>query len=206
MKLSEGTARGGQQVATQAALRAGLVAPEFAADEVTATGVARVLAANVWREGPMGLAFLRYAGCPVCQATLATLRRRAVELTARECVLYVVVQSGVSELAEFAATRPPFHLIADPEARLYRLYGVGGDRLGLGTLRSLSPMVLRRVLRATVAHGHGAFGGRETQKPGEFVIGRGGTLLHARVGAGVFDDIDVDAMLNVLPDPNRRGG
>jgi len=206
MPSARNDARSGA-VESALALRAGDVAPAFVA--LDARG--QLLdAATHWARQDLALFFLRYLGCPLCQSALAKLNRRTVEIAARGAQTWVVIQSSPARCRDFldalvqAGREAPYTLIPDTDRALYALYGVTPDAMLLNTVRALSIAAVARVASAAVRHGHGVFEGDERQQFGQFVVNRQGRLLHARVASGLADDIDVDAVLNVLPDPDAR--
>jgi hypothetical protein len=88
-------------------------------------------------------------------------------------------------------------VLADPERRVYRAYGLGRGPWW----RMYGPRVLwgylRRIPRGARVHLHGD----TLQRGGDFVIAPDGSVLLAHVGRDPFDRPPVDALLGAV-----RGG
>src|SRR5216684_2400672 len=83
----------------------------------------------------------RFAGCPICNLHLRSIVTRHDEIRAHGIREVVVFHSTAAELTKHEAELP-FPLIADPERKLYRRFGVE---------RRLSALVSVRALRAGIA-------------------------------------------------------
>jgi peroxiredoxin len=68
---------------------------------------------------PSVLLFVKGSFCPYCMSQVATMSERLAD---RNVNVYVVSSSSEDDLKAFPKT--PFHLIADPELRFYKTYGV----------------------------------------------------------------------------------
>ncbi|MFJ6195996.1 peroxiredoxin-like family protein [Micromonospora sp. NPDC092111] len=148
------------------------------------------------------LQFRRFAGCPVCHLHLRSIVRRHAEIEAAGVREVVVFHSPADELREYA-NELPFTLIADPDKRLYREFGVESSRRSLLDPRAWLP-ILRAVLRST----WGLLRGRERPPaarqphgrlglPADFLIAPDGRVLASRYGAHSYDQWTVDELLTL---------
>ncbi|MFG1753651.1 peroxiredoxin-like family protein [Streptosporangium sandarakinum] len=146
------------------------------------------------------LQFRRFAGCPVCNLHLRSVARRHDEIEAAGIREIVVFHSPADELARHAEGLP-FAMVADPDQRLYREFGVEPSIRALFDPR-VWPAIVRgvavslwRMLRgldrapSAVPHG-GRFG-----LPGDFLIAGDGRVLAARLGRHAYDQWSVDELL-----------
>lgn len=144
------------------------------------------------------LQFRRFAGCPVCKLHLRAIAQRYGEL----------VKAGIREVAVFHSSAEalrrhdhalPFAVIADPQQRLYREFGVEAS------LRS----VLDPRAWAAIARGLATFGaGREAGEPAlglpaDFLIGSAGEVLACKYGRHADDHWSVDEILERAPAMRR---
>lgn len=154
-------------------------------------------------EGLLHLQFRRFAGCPVCSLHLRSVARRHAEIVAAGIAEVVVFASRTEELAPHAAL--PFPLIADPDRRLYRDFGVEPSPwalthprawwAALRGLRSIRPPRVRP-------------GARMLGLPGDFLIAPDGTVMAVHYGRHADDQWSVDELLALAaapasPEPGR---
>ncbi|MEU8135046.1 peroxiredoxin-like family protein [Streptodolium elevatio] len=148
------------------------------------------------------LQFRRFAGCPVCNLHLRSIVRRHDEITAAGVKEVVVFHSPADELREHVADLP-FAVVADPDKRLYREFGVESARRSLLSprawlpiLRSLARSLPRIVIgkdRAPAATPHGGRLGL----PADFLIAPDGRVVAAMHGTHVYDQWSVDRILEL---------
>lgn len=149
------------------------------------------------------LQFRRFAGCPVCNLHLRTVVRRHNEIVAAGVREVVVFHSPVEELRGHAADLP-FAVIADPDKRLYREFGVEPSRRAL-----LDPRAWPTICRALAADLPGVLSGRAPAPaanphggrwglPGDFLIGSDGRVLDAKYGRHADDQWSVDELLGAV--------
>lgn len=84
------------------------------------------------------ISFFRYASCPFCNLYLHRLAQKAELFAAHNLAVVALFQSPAGSLRRHAGRRSlPFPLIADPQRRIYRLYGVESSWYGYlkGALR-----------------------------------------------------------------------
>ena len=175
--------------------RVGDLAPDV---ELLLPGEGVVPLSAYWEDGPVVLVFLRYFGCPFCQAQVVGLReeRDLFEDTSAEVVL--VGQGDATAEAAFREARGvPFPILLDAERHAYRAYG-----LSRGTSMQLfGPKVALPFLRANLHHEtrqHGLKGGSFRQMPGTFVVDADGMVRFAHRNRTVADNPTNAALLDVL--------
>lgn len=135
------------------------------------------------------LIFSRYFGCPICQLDLNELLKRLSEIEKGGVKLLYITQSGEKVAKEFIESKNiSFPVIPSSKNELYKEYG-----LGLMTTEAVKQVrsKFKESLKAGIEHGE--YEGWEKQGPGQFVIEKDGTLIHAKQGW-----LDIDAILEVL--------
>lgn len=145
---------------------------------------------------PVVLCFVRHFASPFAREAMARIQARYPDFDRAGVPLLVITRTGLTEARDFV---PRHHVLApvmvDPDGELHNRYGVGQDRLLRGTLRSAAdPTVLRAAMEA-VQHGHGRPHPLVTQLPAQFVVAPGGRVAHAHLGRGIFEQPDLDALL-----------
>ena len=72
------------------------------------------------------LSFQRFVGCPICNVRMHELMSTYDSLSKQNVEMIVVYESSKENLRKYLDdTSLPFRMIADPDAKLYALYGVG---------------------------------------------------------------------------------
>jgi len=146
------------------------------------------------------LQFRRFAGCPICNLHLRSFAKRHGELAAAGIREIVVFHSPAHELRGYDL---PFAVIADPDKRLYREFGVGAGRRALLDPRAWAT-ILVAVIRSTVAIARGRerapalrpHGGR-FGLPADFLIAPDGTVVAEHRGVHADDQWSVDDVLAI---------
>lgn len=138
------------------------------------------------------LQFRRFAGCPICNLHLRSVARRINELR----------EAGVREVAVFhseAATMRayqadlPFEIVADPQRRFYRVYGVTSSPRSV-----LDPRAWPAFVRGVFArHPSSSFTGEggHTGLPADFLIDLDGVIADCHYGTYADDQWSVDDVL-----------
>lgn len=148
------------------------------------------------------LQFRRFAGCPVCDLHLREVVRRHAEIVGAGVREVVVFHSTVAESLEYES-HLPFAVIADPEKRLYREFGVEAAARALldprawpiiarGIAQSLARLVRRGGPIPPLIPGGGSLG-----LPADFLIEPDGKLIAAKYGGHAGDHWSVDELLAV---------
>ena len=150
---------------------------------------------------PVLLMFFRYASCPMCNLRLHDLAKEYASLRDRRLAVVAFFHSPTHAIRAHAGGRQyPFPLVADPEFRVYRMYGVetSWPRLLLSIAK---PSFYVSFFRSLV---HGFWGGMAWQMakmPADFLVGPDGRLVAANYGRDIGDHLTVaqlHALLNGL--------
>lgn len=148
------------------------------------------------------LQFRRFAGCPVCNLHLRSIVRRHDEIEAAGVREVVFFHSPEAQLRAYAPELP-FVLVADPEKRFYREFGVQSGRRALLAPRAW-PAIVRGIVTG-LAHrdslpamrqDHGRLG-----LPADFLLAGDGRVLALKYGTHAYDQWSVDDLLDLA----RRG-
>lgn len=146
------------------------------------------------------LQFRRFAGCPICNLHLRSFARRHAELAAAGIREIVVFHSPAAELRGYDL---PFAVVADPDKRLYREFGVRAGWRALLDPRTWATIFVA-VLRSTVAIARGRerapalqpHGGR-FGLPADFLIAPDGRVIAHHRGVHADDQWSVDDVLAI---------
>jgi hypothetical protein len=153
---------------------------------------------------PSGLVHLqlrRFAGCPICNLHLRSMVACSEEIGAAGIREVVVFHSTAKALRKHEAELP-FAVIADPDRRLYREFGVRRSGRALfsprvwGTLlralvASLGASLRRRAPLAPLAPRGGTFG-----LPADLLIDAGGRVVAVHYGTHAYDQWSVGELLH----------
>lgn len=174
-------------------LKSGDIAPEFSIEDA---GGKMFSLADYKGEKKVVLSFHRYAGCPICQLAMAQMKSAYGEFESRGAEVAIFVQSPRETLeSQGGADMFPFRLIPDENGTIYEMYGVGSG--GLGAL--IAPKTIRMALKATFdGHKQGKMEGNTWQLPGDFIVDTDGTLLLARVGDNMGDNLTPEKLLSYI--------
>jgi peroxiredoxin len=139
------------------------------------------------------LQFRRYATCPLCNLHLRSITQRHDEILAAGVREVVVFHSPAEELLEYQVELP-FAVIADPDKRLYREFGVEATPRAL-----LHPRVWLPGIRAAIhgrrlvpARPHGGVLGL----PADFLLSPGNRVLARKYGTHAYDQWTVNELLD----------
>ena len=143
-------------------------------------------------ERPVHLQFRRFAGCPICNLHLRSVVARHDDILAAGVREVAVFHSSTAELAVHHQA-VPFALVADPDKRLYREFGVESSATALLDPRTWLPAIhgivrKRRPWRLDL-HG-GPLG-----LPADFLIAPDGRVLARKYGTHAYDQWTVDELL-----------
>jgi hypothetical protein len=146
------------------------------------------------------LQFRRFAGCPVCHLHLRSFVRHERAISAAGVLEVVVFHSTAGELQRHAGDLP-FCVIADPDKRLYREFGVESGARALLDPRAWLQIVwavahglvalLRGRARAPSLDPHGGRWGL----PADFLITGNGRVVACKYGEHADDHWSVDELL-----------
>jgi len=141
------------------------------------------------------LQFRRFAGCPICNLHVREVARRIAEIEDAGVVEVVVFHSSADRLRRCQADLP-FAVVADPERKLYKEFGVEWS------LRSLLYVDAARAAVRGIRHTTSLRGGlapRENHlgKPADFLIEPNGAIRACKYGVHADDQWSVDEMLHL---------
>jgi len=146
--------------------------------------------------GTVHLQFRRFAGCPICSLHLREMARRRDEIADAGVAEVVVFHSSADALRRYQADLP-FAVVADPDRKLYREFGVEsslGAVLHPGAMRG----AVRGLLRTRSLTGPLGLGEDHLGKPADFLIGTDGTVLARKYGVHADDQWSVDELLELV--------
>ncbi len=175
-------------------LKVGSIAPNFT---VQALG-GRTVDLAALRGRTVLLKFYRFATCPVCNLHMHRFIAEYGKLQALGLTTVVLYHSPADKLAEENMELPPFDLVADPEKRIFKAYGVEKGLAGM-----FSFAVMRDYYRALMAGfkpGLFTSDGGITGNPADFIIDADGRIAFAHYGRQYADSLDVDQVVEL-----RRG-
>ncbi len=157
---------------------------------VDVLGGARVRLPNA--EHLTHLQFRRFAGCPICNSHLRSVALRSGEIAAAGILEIAVFHSEAATMLPYQGDLP-FAVVADPEKRLYREFGVEESLRALFDPRSL-PAVFRGMTSSTPSNPLVGEGGH-LGLPAEFLIRSTGEILDLHYGTHAADHWSVDELL-----------
>lgn len=173
-------------------LLVGMQAPDFTA--TTHDGKSFTL--SQFDGYPVWLIFYRYPSCPLCNLHMSALTRRYDKLFDSGLRVVAVFESPAEKFPTRIAGKafPEFPLIADPERRLYRLYGTEKKWGGIA-----KPSVAKSFIQAFIGgHRQGKITGNLSQIPAHFLIAENAEIEDIYYGSNIADHIpfeDVDDFL-----------
>lgn len=178
-------------------LQTGHLAPDFNTTDVAGTKISL----GDYKNKYVLVSFFRYAGCPFCNLTLITLVNRYQNFANRGLKVVAFFQSDDESIDKYVSIkRPPFPVIADPEKKIYNLYGV--ERSILGGIKTIPkvPGAIVAGLKNDVVQGK--VNGDGFLMPAQFIIGPDAKIITAYYGTS-FDDkipmIDIERLILTMP-------
>jgi peroxiredoxin Q/BCP len=175
-----------------ARLTVGMRAPNFAAT----THDGRPISLRDYDGYPVWMIFYRYPGCPLCNLHISALTHRYEKYFSSSLRIIAVFESPRDKFPKKLAGKPfpPFPLIADPERRLYELYGTETSLGGV-----FNPGAVGGLFKALIGgNRQGRITGNLAQIPAHFLIAEDGVIEDIYYGTNIADHIpfeDVDRFL-----------
>jgi peroxiredoxin len=153
------------------------------------------------------LQFRRFAGCPVCNLHLHRMAKQWTQLSKAGILQVVVFHSTRDELLKYSGNLP-FHMIADPEKKLYKAFGVESSLLAV-----LIPLVFFPIVRSVLHSFFNYLAGKQPFPPlkpkggslglpADFLIGTDGKIIEAKYGKHADDQWSSEEVLE-LSAPHR---
>lgn len=142
------------------------------------------------------LSFYRYASCPLCNLRVSELIEKDDYFKEKGLELLAIFQSPKDKILEYVGKQnTPFPIIADPEQRLYSLYGV--EVSGIGLIRALfKPGKFKEALNK--GFHTGTMEGPKSRIPADFLIDESGIILKAYYGKDIGDHMPIERIREVL--------
>ena len=181
-------------------LESGQPAVPFTAQSIDGAAISLIQFAGK----PVLLMFFRYASCSMCNLHLHDLAKEHAGLKDRGLAIVALFHSSARAIRAHGGGRHyPFPLVADPEFRVYRMYGVETSWLRL-FLSIASPRFYVSFFRSLL---HGFWGGIAWQManmPADFLVGPDGRLVAAHYGRDIGDHLTVDQLHALLTGLEQR--
>lgn len=143
------------------------------------------------------LSFFRYAGCPFCALTFNQLVRSYNKFHQNGLHMITFFQSPVvSVRQQYGSSSIPLPIVADPDKKIYNLYGIESS-----ILKGIRNLVnIRAYLDVTLSkHYHqGKIDGDILLTPAEFLIDRDLKIYKAHYGSSFDDTIPFNEIKDFL--------
>lgn len=135
--------------------------------------------------------FRRFAGCPICNAHIASLRRSKAELDAAGIHEVMFFHSSPEEVADFHNDLP-FDAVGDREKRYYRQFGVESSwrYISWPAIKAACTSILRGRMGIKMTGG-------PLGLPAEFLVAPDGRIKAARYGKHAYDQWSVEELLDL---------
>ena len=175
------------------ALQVKQTAPEFNINDVFGNPVSlhKYKGKNVY------LAFMRFAGCPVCNLRVHHLLKYADAFKAKNIEVVLVYESSLANLRTYLEDSSyPFTFVADPESTLYHAYHV--EKSWVKLMGSMFKGMLGKVRTGEkLFRQKPPMDGNMNRMEAEFIIDKNGKLAIAHYSAFLGDNIDIEKILNL---------
>lgn len=174
-------------------IQPGTLAPNFTA----MTHEGREIELSRLRGKKLWLAFYRFAACPLCNYRVHQTLERYREFEDAGIQILAVFQSTAERITQYVGgQKPPFPLIADPEMKLYNLYGVKSSWLS-----GFNPMVYVELFKAYRAgFKSGPIDGPATRVPADFLVDPEGLVWRSYYGRSIADHIPFESVSEFATD------
>ena len=168
-------------------LHPGMAAPHFTAQDL----FGNTIDLSTLLGKPVLLSFFRNAACALCNLRVHHMIRQYPGYTQLGLIMIAVFESPREPMLAYVGRQDaPFPLLADPEARLYNLYGVETSAAKLAQTMAMPETAA--TVQAAAALGFPLI--RETDSnfermPADFLIGPDGLLLQAHYANQITDHL-----------------
>jgi len=135
------------------------------------------------------LSFFRNAACAICNLRVSQLITRHDELSRADVTVIAVFESSADAIRQHVGQQgAPFPIVADPNGRLYELYGVECSEDGVATTMELpgTPQVIADAAAAGFPLVEEA-GANFLRMPADFLIDPDGVVVNAHYAEYVWD-------------------
>jgi peroxiredoxin len=153
---------------------------------------------SLWREGPLILTFLRYFGCPFCQAQVGALRRDQLRFDKEGVRVALIGQGSVEQARSFSGRHHvPFPLLLDPRGLAFHAFGLVAGSLRQLFAPSVGVSFLAKQLDPETRQ-RGLQGGSFRQMPGTFVIDGAGIVRFTHRSRTIAEGPSNETLLRVI--------
>src|SRR5215216_1396585 len=177
-------------------LRSGDQAVPFSAETIEG----KTISLELFAGKPVLLMFYRYASCPMCNLRLRDFAQQYPRLHERGLEVVAFFHSPAGNIRRNAGKQKyAFDLVADPQFKVYRSYGVETSWLRF-LLSMLLPSFYVDWIRAMR---YGIWGGVDWpmgKMPADFFIGPDGRMLNAHYGREIGYHLAVEEVEIILTD------
>jgi peroxiredoxin len=169
----------------------GETAPPFTARTAQGTPISL----DTFKGTPCWLALFRYAACPFCNWRVHRMVREQDRIAAAGITVLAVFPSPSSRIGKYIDRyKPAFHVIADPDQRIYDLYQA--ETSWGGELRAALNVPKAARALSFAPNNPAAVDGPIHRMPAEFLLDRDHRIAVAHYGSEPDDGIDVEAALS----------
>jgi peroxiredoxin len=142
-----------------------------------------------YRGKPLLLSFFRNAACALCNLRVHALIERYTDYHSAGLEIVAIFESSAASMLRYVGKQDaPFPLVADPEAQLYRLYGVESSEAKIATTMAMADT--QQVVAEAATQGFQLtqeLGSNFLRMPADFFIGSDGLVLDAHYTAHIWD-------------------
>lgn len=171
-------------------IKSGMTAPDFVVEDIFGGRVQL----NSSRGRKVLLAFFRNSACAVCNLRVHQLIQRWPEWQESGLSIIAVFESPIDSMKNHVGKQDtPFSLIADPQAQLYKLYGVEVSEEKMKN--TMDHADTQEVIADAAAHGfilQHEEGSNFHRMPAEFLINSNGIIHQAHYSEIVFEHLPLE--------------
>ncbi|MDQ3064658.1 MAG: redoxin domain-containing protein [bacterium] len=166
-------------------LKVGDIPPNFIASDA----FGKEVSLSDYESKAVLLVFLRYAGCPWCNLALHRLTMEYSLLKRAKCELVAFIESSPKNIQkniyERHSLKPEFHIIPEPNRKIYKQYGVDPS------IKSI-PKMIKNIpywVHAVKKHGfkQAELDGNLFLVPAFFLLGHDGRIKQLNYSADLFE-------------------
>jgi peroxiredoxin len=181
-------------------LKIGNNAPSIAAEALTGKKVSL----DDYKNKNVLIKFYRFATCPICNLHLRNFVRRFDDIQRQDLSVLCIFHSPISTMEKNLAASLPFELLADPEKKTFRSYGVESSLGGMFSWNVMRDYFL--ALKAGFPSGMLSHEGGIKGHPADFIINRDGKIVFAHYGRNYADSLSVDEVVAIARQLNLNKG
>jgi peroxiredoxin Q/BCP len=173
-------------------IQSGMSAPNFEMEDMFGKSVSL----QSYAERKVLLAFFRNSACAICNLRVHQLIRQYAEWSQKGLEIIAVFESPLENMAPYIGQRDaPFPIIADPQAKLYELYGVESSEEKIQ--RMMSNPETKQVILHAEQQGFPLIkeeGSNFYRLPAEFLIGPQLIIHQAYYSDVVYEHLSLEAI------------